>query len=194
MNLPRSTVGSASHEFPAHFFLFFFFSFLSLVLQELIAQKIHLKAGDKHLDLGCGWGTFINYCAKNYRTASYGVTLGLNQTAYQAQTAATEGLVGRAKALCMDYRDVPSNSETKGITFDKITCLEMSEHVGVKNYPAFVKQVREMLADDGIFYLQIAGLRRAWQFEDFNWGLFMGKYGQWSGREGRGGGGDRRRR
>jgi cyclopropane fatty-acyl-phospholipid synthase-like methyltransferase len=29
---------------------------------ELIAQKIHLKQGDKHLDLGCGWGTFINYC------------------------------------------------------------------------------------------------------------------------------------
>ena len=28
---------------------------------ELIAQKIHLKAGEKHLDLGCGWGTFINF-------------------------------------------------------------------------------------------------------------------------------------
>jgi cyclopropane fatty-acyl-phospholipid synthase-like methyltransferase len=33
-----------------------------------------------------------------------------------------------------------------------------------------------MLKDDGIFYLQIAGLRRPWQYEDFVWGLFMGKY------------------
>jgi cyclopropane fatty-acyl-phospholipid synthase-like methyltransferase len=33
-----------------------------------------------------------------------------------------------------------------------------------------------MLKDDGIFYLQIAGLRRPWQFEDLAWGLFMGKY------------------
>ena len=30
-------------------------------------------------------------------------------------------------------------------------------------------QVREMLEDDGIFYLQIAGLRRCWQFEDLTW-------------------------
>ena len=36
--------------------------------------------------------------------------------------------------------------------------------------------VRERLEDDGIFYLQIAGLRRAWQFEDLIWGLFMNKY------------------
>ena len=33
-----------------------------------------------------------------------------------------------------------------------------------------------MLKDDGIFYLQIAGLRRPWQFEDLVWGLFMAKY------------------
>jgi len=143
---------------------------------ELIAQKIHLKAGEKHLDLGCGWGTFINYCVKNYNTESYGVTLGRNQTAYQKQTATEEGIYPQAQALCMDYRDVVTHPTTKDIKFDKITCLEMSEHVGVKNYSAFVQQVRSMLKDDGIFYLQIAGLRRAWQFEDFNWGLFMGKY------------------
>ena len=136
---------------------------------ELIAQKMHLKSGETHLDLGCGWGTFINYCAKNYGTKSFGVTLGRNQTAYQTATAKEEGVYPQAQALCMDYRDVVSHNVTKDITFDKISCLEMSEHVGVKNYPAFVRQVRTMLKDDGIFYLQIAGLRRAWQFEDFNW-------------------------
>lgn len=143
---------------------------------DLIAQKIHLQKGDLHLDLGCGWGTFINFAAKEYGTKSYGVTLGKNQTAYQNAIAKQEGVLSQARAYCMDYRDVPTHEATKGITFDKITCLEMSEHVGVKNYSAFVQQVRSMLKDDGMFYLQIAGLRRAWQFEDFNWGLFMGKY------------------
>lgn len=33
-----------------------------------------------------------------------------------------------------------------------------------------------MLADDGTFYLQIAGLRRPWQYEDLIWGMFMNKY------------------
>jgi cyclopropane fatty-acyl-phospholipid synthase-like methyltransferase len=36
-----------------------------------------------------------------------------------------------------------------------------------------MKQVYDLLEDDGIFYLQIAGLRRAWQFEDLIWGIFM---------------------
>lgn len=141
---------------------------------NLIANKIHMKAGDAHLDIGCGWGTFITHCAKNFGTDSIGVTLGLNQTAWANNISTAAGVNNRAKALCMDYRDIPLNTNNK--KFDKITCLEMSEHVGVKYYSKFVAQVKDMLTDDGVFYLQIAGLRRPWQLEDFNWGLFMGKY------------------
>lgn len=36
-------------------------------------------------------------------------------------------------------------------------------------------KVRNLLKDDGIFYLQIAGLRRAWQYEDLIWGVFMNR-------------------
>ena len=32
------------------------------------------------------------------------------------------------------------------------------------------------MTDDGLFFLQIAGLRRWWQYEDLIWGNFMGKY------------------
>jgi len=60
--------------------------------------------------------------------------------------------------------------------FDVITCLEMSEHIGIRDYQKFMHKVRNMLKDDGVFYLQIAGLRRNWQFEDMIWGLYMNKY------------------
>ena len=43
-------------------------------------------------------------------------------------------------------------------------------------FQTFLHQVKEMLKDDGVFYIQIAGLRRTWQYEDFMWGLFMAKY------------------
>ncbi len=56
-----------------------------------------------------------------------------------------------AKFIVTDYRDIPVQ------TFDKISCLEMAEHVGVKKFPAFMRQVYDMLEDDGLFYLQIAG-------------------------------------
>ena len=51
--------------------------------------------------------------------------------------------------------------------------LGQAEHVGIKNFQKFLLQVREMLEDDGIFYLQIAGLRRSWQYEDLVWGLLL---------------------
>ena len=52
----------------------------------------------------------------------------------------------------------------------------MSEHVGIRLYQDFIEQVYNMLEDEGIFFLQIAGLRRAYQWEDFLWGFFMDTY------------------
>jgi len=72
----------------------------------------------------------------------------------------------------MDYRDIPV--PTGG--YNKITCLEMAEHVGVRHFRAFAKQIYDMLDDDGVFFLQIAGIRKSWQYEDLIWGLFMNKY------------------
>lgn len=34
-----------------------------------------MKPGMTHLDIGCGWGTFVCYAAKNMGTHSTGVTL-----------------------------------------------------------------------------------------------------------------------
>ena len=76
----------------------------------------------------------------------------------------------------MDYRDIPQKK------YDKITCLEMAEHVGVKNFKTFMSQIYNLLKDDGLFYLQIAALREResplWgpNMEDIVWGLFMNKY------------------
>jgi cyclopropane fatty-acyl-phospholipid synthase-like methyltransferase len=74
------------------------------------------------------------------------------------------GVEDRVKILCMDYRDIPD------VKYDKITCLEMAEHVGVLRFHDFLMQVKGLLKDDGLFFLQIAGLRRAWQYEDLAWG------------------------
>ncbi|EDO39046.1 predicted protein [Nematostella vectensis] len=135
-----------------------------------VCEKVQLKKGDKHLDIGCGWGTLVNYAAENYGSYSTGVTLAKNQVEWGNRVAQLKGVENRVNFLCLDYRDIP---RTK---YNKITCLEMAEHVGIRNFQSFLWQVREMLEDNGVFFLQIAGLRRAWQWEDFIWGLFMAKY------------------
>ncbi len=137
---------------------------------ETVSQYVQLQPGDKHLDLGCGWGTLVNHAAKHHGTASTGVTLAQEQIAWAEQVAKREGTTENVRWIVDDYRNIPAEK------YDKITCLEMAEHVGIKNFQKFLLQVRSMMEDDGIFYLQIAGLRRPWQFEDLVWGLFMAKY------------------
>jgi cyclopropane fatty-acyl-phospholipid synthase-like methyltransferase len=137
---------------------------------DLVCQKMQLKKGETHLDIGCGWGTLAMHAAKKYGTDSTGVTIAQHQTSYGNEQIANNGVKDRARILCLDYRDIPNR------TWDKISCLEMAEHVGVKNFQKFMNQIFGLLADDGIFYLQIAGLRRGFHFEDLVWGLFMNKY------------------
>jgi len=137
---------------------------------ELVCQKLRLKQGERFLDIGCGWGTLALYAAKHFGVDATGVTLSKNQAAYGNQRIAEAGLSDRARILCMDYRDIPAG------TFDKISSLEMVEHVGVKRLSAFYEQVYRLLNDQGLFYLQWTGLRRRSKIEDLVWGLFMAKY------------------
>lgn len=71
--------------------------------------------------------------------------------------------------------DLPAKS------FNVISSVEMAEHVGIRNYHTFLRKVHNLLADDGTFYLQVAGLPRGYaegynHYEDLIWGLFMDEH------------------
>ncbi|PNY29514.1 fatty acid methyltransferase [Tolypocladium capitatum] len=139
----------------------------------VVCEKIGLQAGERMLDIGCGWGTLARFASENYGAHVTGITLGRNQTAWGNSAMRKVGVPEeQSKILCMDYRDIPVPQGG----YDKITCLEMAEHVGVRHFSTFLTQVYNMLDDDGVFFLQIAGLRKPWQYEDLIWGLFMNKY------------------
>jgi cyclopropane fatty-acyl-phospholipid synthase-like methyltransferase len=137
---------------------------------NLVCRKLQLKPGERLLDIGCGWGTLTRHAAQYYGVDATGVTIAERQTEYGNHQINMRGLQDRARIVCSDYRDIPAQQ------FDKISSLEMVEHVGVKNLVPFYKQVRDLLADDGIFLLQWTGLRRGLRPEDLIWGLFMNKY------------------
>lgn len=139
----------------------------------VVCEKIGLKKDEALLDIGCGWGTLARFASLNYGAKATGVTLGRNQTAWGNNAMRAVGIPEeQSKILCMDYRDIPVPEGG----YNKITCLEMAEHVGVRHFHGFLRQVYEMMDDDGVFFLQIAGLRKSWQYEDLIWGLFMNKY------------------
>jgi len=137
---------------------------------NMVCRSVQMKPGEQHLDIGCGWGPLIVHAAKEYGATSTGITLAQEQADWANARAERAGVADRVRVIVDDYRNIPAAK------YDKITCLEMAEHVGVKNFQRFLLQVKSLLKDDGVFYLQIAGLRRSWQYEDLVWGLFMAKY------------------
>lgn len=140
----------------------------------IVCEKIDLQPGETLLDIGCGWGTLARFASNNYGAHATGITLGRNQTAWGNNGLRKDGIPeSQSRILCMDYRDIPL---PEAGTYKRITCLEMAEHVGVRHFSSFLRQVYDMLDDDGTFFLQIAGLRKPWQYEDLIWGLFMNKY------------------
>jgi cyclopropane fatty-acyl-phospholipid synthase-like methyltransferase len=146
---------------------------------DLVCRKLLLRPGDDMLDIGCGWGTLAMHAAKNYGARTTGITISKNQTAFGNARIAKAGLSDQARVECLDYRQIPRRQ------YDRISSLEMVEHVGIKNLSKYFALVRDLLKDDGIFLLQFAGLRRGggqgvppvgMRPEDMIWGLFMNKY------------------
>ncbi|AHD08458.1 SAM-dependent methyltransferase [Phaeobacter gallaeciensis] len=95
-----------------------------------------LSAGDRVLEVGCGWGGFADRAAEQGRHVT-GLTISPSQFGY-----ADARLDGRADIRLCDYR----KSEGK---FDNIVSIEMVEAVGERYWPSYFSTLKNRLADDG---------------------------------------------
>lgn len=137
----------------------------------VICEKLELKEGETLLDIGCGWGSLVKFASVNYGARVTGLTIAEHQTVWgNGILRKAQVPVGQSQILCMDYRDMTRSK------YNKIVQVEMGEHVGVRKLTSFFRQCYDMLEDDGMMYVQLSGLRQAWQYEDFIWGLFLNKY------------------
>uniref|UniRef100_A0A8H7K6E0 sphingolipid C(9)-methyltransferase n=1 Tax=Bionectria ochroleuca TaxID=29856 RepID=A0A8H7K6E0_BIOOC len=138
----------------------------------VVCEKIGLKEGEKLLDIGCGWGTLAKFASVNYGAKATGLTIAEHQAAWGNDVLRKAGVPSsQSNILCLDYRDIPKDTK-----YDKITQLEMGEHVGVKKLTSFFRQCGDLLNDDGVMYVQLSGLRQEWQYEDFIWGLYLNEH------------------
>jgi cyclopropane-fatty-acyl-phospholipid synthase len=95
------------------------------------------------LDVGCGWGGMVRHAAKKYGVRALGVTLSREQAAWAQQAIKRDGLDDIAEVRFLDYRDVPETS------FDAISSIGLTEHIGVRNYPAYFSFLRDRLVPGG---------------------------------------------
>ena len=113
---------------------------------DVIARKLELKPGMRVLDIGCGWGSFAEFAARQYGCHITGITISKEQA--QLARERCEGLP--VDIILEDYRELTG-------TFDRIVSIGMFEHVGHKNYATYFKTVKRLLAHDGLFLLHTIG-------------------------------------
>jgi cyclopropane-fatty-acyl-phospholipid synthase len=114
---------------------------------DLICKKLQLKPGQRLLDIGCGWGGLAKFAAENYGVSVVGVTISKEQCDYAKENCRDLPVDIRLQ----DYRDINEK-------FDRVVSVGMFEHVGHKNYATYMKTVRDVLADDGLFLLHTIGV------------------------------------
>jgi cyclopropane-fatty-acyl-phospholipid synthase len=116
-----------------------------------IIKKLHIKEGQKILEVGCGWGGMAFEIAKQKKCEVTGISLSKNQIKYCNEKAKELGLDNQVKFELSDYR------ETKG-QYDRIYSVGMFEHVGKKFYNTFFKSINNLLKADGVFVLHTIGV------------------------------------
>ncbi|MFE4691890.1 class I SAM-dependent methyltransferase [Streptomyces sp. NPDC056749] len=115
---------------------------------ELICRKLGLGPGARLLDIGCGWGSLTLHAAGRHGVRVTAVTLAGEQAAYVRAQVAERGLEELVEVHCCDYRDVAGLPDFRG-GYDAVSTVEMGEHVGDAEYPAFTALLHSVLRPQG---------------------------------------------
>jgi cyclopropane-fatty-acyl-phospholipid synthase len=115
-----------------------------------IAAKLVLRAGDRVLDIGCGWGAMSLYLARNFDVRVVGISLSREQLAVAERRAAEAGLSDRVSFEYADYREHEGR-------YERIVSIGMLEHVGAPHLPEYFRIVRRNLTEDGVALIHTIG-------------------------------------
>ncbi|MEM9393267.1 MAG: cyclopropane-fatty-acyl-phospholipid synthase family protein [Pseudomonadota bacterium] len=134
-----------------------------------MVDEMGAKAGDHVLEIGCGWGGFAEYAAKERGLKVTGLTISKEQYDYAVHRIAKAGLSDQVEIKLQDYRD------ERGL-YDGIASIEMFEAVGEKYWPTYFNTLRERLKPGRNATLQIITVQDR-RFEIYRNGVdFIQKY------------------
>ncbi len=115
-----------------------------------IAAKLLLKADERVLDIGSGWGGLALYLAREHKVRVTGLTLSPEQLRVANQRALAEGRERRVRFYLEDYRQHRDQ-------YDVIVSVGMFEHVGRPQFQGFFDKCFELLAPGGRMLLHTIG-------------------------------------
>lgn len=115
-------------------------------------RMARVKAGDRVLEIGCGWGALAEKATKEFDASIVGVTLSTEQLEWAQKRMQREGVAERADLRLQDYRDI--GKTTADAPFDAICSIEMVEAVGREYWPEYFQTVARLLKPGGYACIQ----------------------------------------
>ena len=119
-----------------------------------MVDQMGVKPGDHVLEIGCGWGGFAEYAAKERGLKVTGLTISKEQLEYAQKRIKKKGLSDKVNLKLQDYRD-----ET-GV-YDGVASIEMFEAVGEKYWPVYFDKIKQCLKPGKQATLQIITIQDA---------------------------------
>ena len=110
-----------------------------------IVRSLDIRAGERVLEIGCGWGGFAEVAAREAGARVTGITLSPAQLAFARQRMTALGLEESVELLLCDYRDIAA----RYAPFDHIVSIEMFEAVGEAWWPAYFRTLARCLKPHG---------------------------------------------
>ena len=126
---------------------------------ERLARDMDLQAGMSVVEIGCGWGGFAEYAAREVGAKVVGLTLSDAQADYARARMQAQGLSDRVEIRIQDYRDLTG-------LFDRVASIEMFEAVGEEYWDVYFDTLRRVLKPGGRAGLQVITIRDD-LFEDY---------------------------
>ena len=114
--------------------------------QKLI-DLLEVKDGNKVLEIGCGWGGFSEYLAKNYNVTIDCITISKKQFEFTKNRINDAGLNNKVNVMFLDYRDLNEK-------YDRIASIEMIEAVGEKYLDKYFETIKRSLNVNGAAAIQ----------------------------------------
>ncbi len=113
-----------------------------------LARSMDLQSGHHVLEIGCGWGGFAEFAAREIGARVTGITISTEQYDFARKRMFDLGLNERAEIRMVDYRDVEGQ-------FDRVASIEMFEAVGERYWPTYFSKIRDVRVPGGRAGLQI---------------------------------------
>ena len=133
---------------------------------KLILDTLNLPKNSSILEIGCGWGGFLEYASSvGYKIK--GITISQEQFKFASNRI--KGLTNNPEIELIDYRKLKGK-------FDAVVSIEMFEAVGSKYWKTYFDVVKQLLKSNGQALIQTITMKEDFYEGYHDWPDFIQTY------------------